>query len=114
MAFVYAITADLFFAERFERALQQLGHRARVIDLSGGPAPEALPAGVDLALVDLEAGPAALELVRQARSAGVKVLAFGPHVDAERRQAAQEAGADRVVTKSKLTASFAQLIASML
>lgn len=114
MAFVYAVTADLFFGERFERALAQLGHQAQVVDLSAGPAPEALPGGVDLALVDLEAGPVALELVRTARAAGVKVLAFGPHVDTELRQAAEAAGADRVVTKSRLTASFADLLASML
>lgn len=114
MAFVYAVTADLFFGERFEHALGHLGHRAQVVDLSAGPAPQALPAGVDLALIDLEAGPAALDLVRVARAAGVKVLAFGPHVDTALRHAAQEAGADRVVTKSKLTASFAELIASML
>ncbi|MFZ5815034.1 MAG: hypothetical protein ACOY93_06985 [Bacillota bacterium] len=114
MAFIYAVTADLFFAERFERALQQLGHQARVVDLSAGPAPGPLPEGTQLALIDLEAGPVALELVRAARAAGVKVLAFGPHVETELRHAAREAGADRVVTKSKLTASFGELIAGML
>lgn len=114
MAFVYAVTVDLFFGERFDHALRQLGHQAQVVDLSAGPAPEALPAGVDLALIDLEAGPAALDLVRAARAAGVKVLAFGPHVDTDLRHAAQEAGADRVVTKSRLTASFADLLAVML
>lgn len=114
MAFVYAVTADLFFGERFEHALRQLGYQAEVVDLSAGPAPQALPESINLALIDLEAGPVALELVRTARAAGVKVLAFGPHVDTDLRHAAQEAGADRVVTKSKLTASFAELIASML
>lgn len=113
MAFVYAVTADLFFAERFEQALRQLGHQAQVVDLSAGPAPGALPEGVNLALIDLEAGPVALALVRQARAAGVKVLAFGPHVDLDLHQAAREAGADRVVPRSKLTASFAELIASL-
>lgn len=114
MAFIYAVTADLFFGERFEHALRQLGHQAEVVDLSAGPAPSALPESINLALIDLEAGPVALELVRRARAAGVKVIAFGPHVDTDLRHAAQEAGADRVVTKSKLTASFPDLIASML
>lgn len=112
MAMIYAVTADLFFAERFERALQQLGHEARVVDLSAGGAPEGLPAGVQLALIDLEAGPVALDLIRAARAAGVKSLAFGPHVDTELRHAAREAGADQVVTKSRLTTSFAELIAA--
>lgn len=110
MAFIFAVTADLFFAERFEHALRQLGHEARVVDLSAGPAPDALPGGTDLALIDLEAGPVALDLVQKARAAGVKVLAFGPHVDTELHEAARQAGADQVVAKSKLTRSLAELI----
>lgn len=113
MADVYALTADLFFGERLEQALKQLNHQGRVVTLSDGPAPVSLPEGVQLVIVDLEAGEATIEAVRQAKTAGAKVLAFGPHVDLDLRRAAREAGADQVVTKSKLTASFAELVAAL-
>lgn len=114
MAFIYAVTADLFFAERFERALQQLGHQVYMVDLSEGEPPATLPDGLQLALIDLEAGDVALAELTRAKAAGLKILAFGPHVEAERFRAAQAAGADRVVAKSKLTASFPELIAGLL
>lgn len=107
MAVVYAVTTDLFFGERLERALQGMGHKTTVIDLSADPAPAALPQGVDLAIIDLEAG--ALEQVQAARRAGVRVLAFGPHVEVAARRAAEEAGA-QVVAKSQLTRSFEDLV----
>ncbi|BAD41774.1 hypothetical protein [Symbiobacterium thermophilum] len=123
MASVYALAADLFFAERLERALRDLGHKPEVRDLSAGGSGQApgnaaitqvsLPGGVDLAIVDLEAGEAALALVRAARERGIPVLAFGAHVDVEARRAAEGLGA-RVVTKSRLTRSFTDLVAAML
>lgn len=113
MAVIYAVTTDLFFGERLDRALNEMGHQPTVVDLSTGSAPEALPPGTALAIIDLEAGPVALEQVRAARQAGVKVLAFGPHVEVAARRAAEEAGA-QVVTKSKLTSSFADLVAAAL
>ncbi len=111
---IFAATADLFFGERIERALQQLGHESRVVDLSGEAPPDVLPVGTSLALIDLEAGAVAIDLVRAARAGGVRVLAFGPHVDLELRQSALDAGADRVVAKSKLTHSFAELVGDLL
>lgn len=115
---MYALTADLFFAERLERALAELGHAARVIDLSmdGTAAAGAVqepPADADLAIIDLEAGEPALQQIRAARRNGTPVLAFGPHVDTASRQAAETAGA-RVVTRSQLTRSFAALVAESL
>lgn len=117
MATVYAVAADLFFAERLERALRELGHTPLVVDLSAGgegAAGEAAPdSGAGLAIIDLEAGAAALSAIRAARQRGIPVLAFGPHVAVEARRAAEAAGA-RVVTKSQLTRSFADLVAGML
>lgn len=113
MAFVYAVVNDLFFADRIANALTHLGHQGQVVDLSMD-APTALPPGTNLALVDLEAGEPALETIRSASAAGVPVLAFGPHTDLALREAALSAGASKVVAKSKLTASFAELLAEML
>jgi hypothetical protein len=110
---IYAVCNDLFFAERLENALKQLGHTAHIDDLSlGGPV--TLPAGSALVLADLEAGAGALAIIREARQQGINVLAFGPHTDLALRQAGLDAGATQVVAKSKLTNSFADLVAGML
>jgi DNA-binding response OmpR family regulator len=52
--------------------------------------------------------------IRQARSAGVKVLAFGSHMDLEARAKALEAGAQRVVANSKFTSDMPELVKRML
>lgn len=113
MSFVYAVVNDLFFGDRIGNALQQLGYQSSVVDLSldtAGP----IPPGVNLVLADLEAGDAALETIRAAQARALPVLAFGPHTDLALREAALQAGATRVVAKSKLTSSFAELVADML
>ena len=52
--------------------------------------------------------------IREARSAGVKVLAFGSHMDLEARAKALEAGAQRVVANSKFTSDMPELVKRML
>lgn len=113
MSAVLVVVNDLFFAERLGGALQHLGHQATVVDLSMDALPATLPA-VDLLLVDLEGGEPALAAVRAAKAAGMPVLAFGPHVELALREAALAAGASRVVAKSKLTASFPELLGEFL
>ena len=52
--------------------------------------------------------------IRQARTAGLKVLAFGSHMDLEARAKAFEAGAQRVVANSKFTSDMPGLVRRML
>ncbi|HLN60631.1 MAG TPA: hypothetical protein VK464_03695, partial [Symbiobacteriaceae bacterium] len=68
----------------------------------------------DLLLADLEGGEPTLEAIRRSKAAGIPVLAFGPHVDLTLRERALVAGATKVVAKSKLTASFVDLLAELL
>ena len=112
MAFLFVVVNDLFFADRLGGALRHLGHEGLVIDLSMDTLPE-VPAATNLAVVDLEAGEAGLQAIRDARQKGVPVLAFGPHTDLALREAGLAAGADKVVAKSKLTTSFPELINEM-
>ncbi len=114
MSSLFVAVQDLFFAERLGSALRALGHQAQVIDLSLEAAPVFPAAGVALAIVDLEAGEPGLAVVRQAKAAGVPVLAFGPHTDLALRQGALAAGATRVVAKSKLTSSLGELVGDLL
>lgn len=113
MSLVYAVVTDLFFADRITNALKQLGHEAEVTDISLGDAP-GLPSGANLVLIDLEAGEPAFAMISAARDAGLPVLAFGPHTELALRDEALAAGATRVVAKSKLTTSFAELVSALL
>lgn len=113
MAYVYAVVNDLFFADRLGNALGQLGHQAKVVDLSLDQLPP-FPDGANLLLADLEAGEPALAAIAAATARNVPVLAFGPHTDLDLRERALQAGATKVVAKSKLTSSFPELVAELL
>jgi DNA-binding response OmpR family regulator len=52
--------------------------------------------------------------IRQARSNGLPVLAFGSHMDLEARAKALAAGAQRVVANSKFTSDMPGLVERML
>jgi DNA-binding NtrC family response regulator len=52
--------------------------------------------------------------IRSARTAGLKVLAFGSHMDLEARSKALEAGAQRVVANSKFTSDMPGLVQRLL
>lgn len=109
---VVALVADLFFGERIQQGLAQLGYEAEVGEEVGPPHLEG-PAPV-LVLVDLEAPRDRWEpLIAAARQRGVPVLAFGPHVAGDLHTAALAAGASRSVAKSKLTADFAALVTGL-
>lgn len=112
MANVLVVVNDLFFADRLANGLTSTGHAGQVVDLSMDPVPTIAP-GTELVIVDLEAGDPAFEIIRSARALQTPVLAFGPHTDTALRQQALDAGADRVVAKSKLTTNFGELIAAM-
>jgi len=52
--------------------------------------------------------------IHQARTAGLKVLAFGSHMDLEARSKALNAGAQRVVANSKFTSDMPGLVQRIL
>jgi len=58
--------------------------------------------GARLLVVDLSAGGDWVHAIEAARSHNVDVVAFGPHMDAESRRKAKEAGASRVIANSNL------------
>jgi hypothetical protein len=69
-------------------------------DITFGRDPAALPAA-DVVLVDLVGHGPALPALRAARP-HARIVAFGPHVDADALAAAQAAGADLVLPRSRL------------
>lgn len=70
----------------------------------GGSPPE-------VALVDVT-HPAALEIIALLAGAGVRVVAYGPHVDTAALVAASQAGATEVLPRSRFFARLPQLLGS--
>jgi CheY-like chemotaxis protein len=102
---------DLMFSTRVRDAAASLGHDCEMVgkaaDVSGRLE------GADLVIIDLMVpGGGALEAVEAARSAGVTVVAYGEHVRADVLQAARDAGADDVLTRSEFTRRLPALLGS--
>jgi hypothetical protein len=104
---VLAVVADLFFQSRISAAARAAGRRVRFL-----ADPAQMGQEYRLALVDLDspAGTPATIAALAGRPSG-QIIAFGPHVDTERRKAARAAGARRVLAKSKFAADLPLLLA---
>ena len=99
---VAAVISDLMFYSRIESAAM-----AADADLVRVESPADVPADVDLVLVDWSArDPDWTDALRAIRSAGARVLLFGPHVDLEAHAAARDAGLGPMTARSKLAASL--------
>ena len=105
MARVVAIAADLMLGSKVEATLSAAGHEVTLSpSLQEVPLEEA-----ELLVADLDLGnPEALV------GLGVPVLGYYSHVDAETRAAAEAAGIDLVVPRSRLAREMPQLAASLL
>ena len=99
---VAAVISDLMFYSRIESAAM-----AADADLMRVDSPADVPADVGLVLVDWSARqPGWADALRALRSAGARVLLFGPHVDLDAHAAARDAGLGPMIARSKLAASL--------
>jgi hypothetical protein len=105
VARVLAIATDLLLGSRVEGALSAAGH-----DVSLAPSlAEAPLEGAELLVADLDVeNPEALV------GLGMPVLGFYSHVDTDTREAAQAAGVDLVVPRSRMARELPQLVAKLL
>jgi hypothetical protein len=99
---VLAFVPDLLTCVRIEAGVQRLGGFLEIVE-----SPDAFVIGLqshpELALFDLSMHWLDVnEAVRVCMSAGVPLLAFGPHVDTGSLRAARQAGVDFVYPRSKL------------
>jgi hypothetical protein len=113
VARVVALVPDLLFGSNVVGALSAAGHDpvlASDIEAVRRELPRA-----DVLVVDLTAD--AIERIEQLRSVprdGVKTLAFYSHVEADVRAAAEEAGFDVVVPRSRMAREGAALVDRLL
>jgi hypothetical protein len=105
VALIVAIAPDLLLGSRIEETLSAAGHE---VTLSPS-ASEAPLDDAELLIADLER-----ENPEAVVGLGVPVLGFYPHTDAELRQAAEAAGVDLVVPRSRLAREMPELVERLL
>jgi hypothetical protein len=105
VARVVAVSADLLLGSKVEAMLSAAGH-----DVTLSPAlSEAPPDNVDLLVADLDTeNPEALV------GLGIPVLGYYSHVNVETRQAAEAAGIDLAVPRSRMARELPQLVDRLL
>jgi hypothetical protein len=101
MAKIVAVAADLLLGSKVEATLSAAGH-----DVTLAPSlAEAPLEGVELLVADLDTeSPEALV------GLGVPVLGYYSHVDVETREAAEAAGVDLVVPRSRMARELPDLV----
>lgn len=102
MARVLAVAPDLMFASRIEATLGAAGHD---VELASSVAEATGLEGVDLVVVDLDREPADGVVGR-----GVPVLGFYAHLNTETREAAEAAGVDLTVPRSRMAREMPALV----
>ena len=111
---VLFLTSDLMIASHVEGAAQRCGVALMVVPSLEALSQQCQADEVALVLVDLTfAGLEMKELVTSveaACSARPAIVAFGPHVHANRLEAAREAGCDEVMSRGALHAQIDELL----
>jgi DNA-binding response OmpR family regulator len=115
---ILALEKDLFFAVKMRDTLRHhdmVVKTARTLPIfeqglsaEGAEKPALVIVNIATTGVDWE------EAIRQARTAGYPVLAFGSHMDLEARAKALAAGAQRVVANSKFSSDMPDLVKRMM
>lgn len=100
MARVLSIATDLMLASRVDGALTAAGHHV----VRAASVAEAPLDGIDLVVADLDA-----ESGEALAALGPPVLAYYSHVDTETRAAAEAAGVDLVVPRSRMARELPRL-----
>jgi DNA-binding response OmpR family regulator len=116
--YILVLEKDLFFSVKIRDTLRHHGIDVKIV--------RTLPAFEQGLTATAEDKPALVivniatvgvdweEAIRQARTHGYTVLAFGSHMDLEARAKALQAGAQKVVANSKFTSDMPGLIQRML
>ena len=105
MARVLSIAADLMLGSKVQETLKAAGHDV----LTASAIEDSTWDGVDLIVADLDVeNPEALV------GLGMPVLGYYSHVDVETKDAAEAAGVDKVVPRSRMARELPDLVESLL
>lgn len=105
MARVVAISSDLLLGSKVEAMLRAAGHEVTMASgVEGAPLDS-----TDLIVADLDAEDGAALV-----ATGIPVLGYYSHVNAETKQAAEAAGVDLAVPRSRMARELPELAAKLL
>jgi PleD family two-component response regulator len=115
MAGVIAAVDDLFFAAKIQETAQRLNIPLRLVRSPEDLAAHARASRPALVIFDLNAtGCRPLDAIRQLKAdadlQSIPTLGFFSHVQQELKAAAAEAGCDRIVARSALTAELPEIL----
>jgi hypothetical protein len=105
LARVLSISADLMLGSRVQETLTAAGHEV----LTSPSVAEASWDGIDLIVADLD-----LENPEALVGLGMPVLGYYSHVDVETRRAAEAAGVDLAVPRSRMARELPDLVKGLL
>ena len=105
MARVLAISSDLLLGSKVEAMLRAAGHE---VTMASGLEGASLD-GAELIVADLDA-----EDAKALVSTGVPILGYYSHVNAETKQAAEAAGVDLAVPRSRMARELPELATKLL
>lgn len=106
MALIAAAVPDLMLASRVSESLRAAGHE--VVPLAT-VSPVELPEGADLVVCDLESVDP-----EEIAALAAPAIGFYSHVDTETRQAANSAGIDLAVPRSRMARELPDLVKRLL
>ncbi len=108
---VLLLERDLFFSVRIGDTLRHAGYETVTARSEEDFARKLAAKTPALAIINTGlVGVAWEQVIAAAKAAGVPTLAFGAHVDLEAQQAARRAGADRVISNSKLAKDLPAIV----
>lgn len=116
---VFLVTKDLFFVPIIRSAAENHGLQVRVVPSCQSPLLAELDTSrviaglLDLSAISLADFPAEVDSLK-AQFPAAQLLGFGPHVHANRLEAATEAGVHRVLTRGQLHAQADQIMAGFI
>lgn len=107
-----ALCTDLFFVSKIKGTADAIGVPLEIVR-TGDALRDAVAGGAALVIVDMNASvPDLPEVIRQCKEAAGDpfVIAYLSHVQVDLQQAAQQAGADLVLPRSRFSAELPQLL----
>lgn len=105
MARVVAISADLLLGSKVEAMLTAAGHEVVLSSTLAGASLD----DVKLIVADLDAADS-----QELAATGIPVLGYYSHVDVEAKQAAEAAGVDLAIPRSRMARELPELAAKLL
>jgi len=109
--------ADLLWASKIKGTADALGLPCRPVRTLEMLEARLVDSPVRALVIDLEAGPVGLEMVRRlagdASRAGVRIVVFGPHVDLDGLNEAKRSGAHAVMARGAFGSQLPTILAEL-